>query len=82
MTQSSSEISPEAPRIGSQALITKYTTNMSQVAHSLTSGYTGHVPGIVAENLFAKSYAKTTASALHGEFSRGYDLPLKARYRS
>lgn len=44
--------------------------------------YTGHIPGITAENMFSKSYAKTTAVALHGKFPRGHDLPKKDRYRS
>jgi len=32
-----------------------------EVAVQRVPGYTGHVKGLIAENLFAKSYAKTTA---------------------
>ena len=45
-------------------------------------GYTGHVPGIVSENMYAKSYGKNTASALHGDFCRGIDIPKREKYRS
>ena len=33
-------------------------------------GYTGHVPGVVCENLFSKSYARCTASAISGNLPK------------
>ena len=32
-------------------------------------GYSGHVPGVYAENLYAKTYGKTTLKAVGGEFA-------------
>jgi len=34
-------------------------------------GYSGHVAGVYAENLFAKTYGKTTLKAVSGEFAKG-----------
>lgn len=34
-------------------------------------GYSGHVPGVYAENLYAKTYGKTTLQAVGGEFPKG-----------
>ena len=34
-------------------------------------GYSGHVPGVYAENLYAKTYGKTTLKAVSGEFPKG-----------
>jgi len=34
-------------------------------------GYSGHVPGVYAENLYAKTYGKTTLKAVGGEFPKG-----------
>ena len=45
-------------------------------------GYTGHIPGIVAENLFAKSYGKTSTKALKGTHVKGADVPAQKRYKS
>lgn len=55
---------------------------MCLVVSLFTSGYCGHIPGIVSENMYAKSYGKNTAKALHGDFSRGIDLPKHEKYRS
>ncbi len=46
------------------------------------TGYTGHIPGIVAENLFSKSYGKTSAKALKGTHGKGADVPPPKRYKS
>lgn len=35
-----------------------------EVCKQHVPGYTGHVPGIVSENLFSKSYAKCTSAAI------------------
>lgn len=45
-------------------------------------GYTGHIPGIVAENLFSKSYGKTSTKALKGTHVKGADVPPQKRYKS
>jgi len=34
-------------------------------------GYSGHVAGVYAENLYAKTYGKTTLKAVSGEFAKG-----------
>jgi hypothetical protein len=34
-----------------------------EIRYQQVPGYTGHVPGIKSENLYAKSYARTTATA-------------------
>lgn len=45
-------------------------------------GYTGHVKGLVAENLFAKSYAKMTSKAFSKRHPIGSELDAKSRFRS
>lgn len=45
-------------------------------------GYTGHVPGVISENLFSKSYAKCTSSAIGKRNPRGHDVPSHVRYLS
>ncbi len=73
----------ERLRIGSQARRTKSITNTSQVeARDDIVGYAGHVPGVIAENMYAKSFGKNTAKALNGEFTRGQDVAPKERFRS
>jgi hypothetical protein len=34
-------------------------------------GYAGFVPGVFAENLYAKTYGKTTLQAIKGNFAKG-----------
>ena len=45
-------------------------------------GYTGHVPGIVSENVFSKSYARCSATAIGKRHPRGHDVEPKIRYLS
>ena len=45
-------------------------------------GYTGHVPGIVSENVFSKSYAKCTSTTIGNRHPKGHDVPPKIRYLS
>jgi len=45
-------------------------------------GYTGHIKGLVSENLFASSYANCTASAIGKKHPIGYDLTPKDRFAS
>jgi len=34
-------------------------------------GYAGYVPQITSENLFGRSFAKTTAKAINGDYEKG-----------
>ena len=43
-------------------------------------GYAGYVPQIKSENLFGKSFAKTTGAAINGEFNKGQVPPLNERF--
>ncbi len=45
-------------------------------------GYTGHVPGVLSENIFSKSYARCTATAISKKHPKGYDVTPKVRYLS
>lgn len=45
-------------------------------------GYVGFVPGIKAENMFGKTYGKTTFKSSTGEFNRGLDLPQEKKFVS
>ena len=45
-------------------------------------GYAGYVPQIKSENLFGKSFAKTTGSAINGEYSKGQQPPLNERFQT
>lgn len=45
-------------------------------------GYQGFVPSIKAENIFGKSYAKNTATAVNKEFDGGFNIPTHQRYLS
>ena len=48
----------------------------------LTSGSGGFVPAIKAENMFAKTYGKTTYKSSTGDFNKGRDLPAEKKYVS
>lgn len=65
----------------------KYATNWvggptHEVCKQHVPGYTGHVPGVLSENIYSKSYAKCTASAIGNRHPRGHDVPPKVRYTS
>ena len=45
-------------------------------------GYQGFVPGIKAENLYGKSFAKGSSKAINKEYERGFDLPTHQRFLS
>jgi len=38
------------------------------------------VPQVGSENLFGKSFAKTTAKAINGDFHKGNELTAKEKY--
>jgi hypothetical protein len=43
-------------------------------------GYAGYVPQIKSENLYAKSFAKTTASAINAEYQKGSEPAAIERF--
>jgi len=45
-------------------------------------GYSGHVPGVYAENLYAKTYGKTTLKAVSGEFPKGAEQEPDEQYKT
>jgi hypothetical protein len=45
-------------------------------------GYSGHVPGVYAENLYAKTYGKTTLTAVEGEFPKGCEQTPGEQYKT
>lgn len=53
-----------------------------ETATQRVPGYTGHVQGLIAENLFAKSYAKMTSKAFSKRHPIGADMVPKNRFRS
>ena len=45
-------------------------------------GYAGYIPQIQSENLFGKSFAKTSAKAINGDFEKGIKLPPKDAFQT
>ena len=45
-------------------------------------GYKGYVPGIKSENVYARTFGRTTNDSLDGQISRGFDLNNQERYQS
>eukprot|EP00824_Muranothrix_gubernata_P018059 TRINITY_DN36943_c0_g1_i1.p1 TRINITY_DN36943_c0_g1~~TRINITY_DN36943_c0_g1_i1.p1 ORF type:complete len:298 (-),score=23.68 TRINITY_DN36943_c0_g1_i1:20-784(-) len=45
-------------------------------------GYQGHVPGVISENIYSKSFAKTTKKAISGKVEKGMDCCPKKRFTS
>ena len=45
-------------------------------------GYSGHVPGVYAENLYAKTYGKTTLQAVDGDFPKGCEQDPNEQVRA
>ena len=43
-------------------------------------GYSGHVPGLYAENLYAQTYGKTTLKAVEGDFPKGCEQSPDEQY--
>jgi len=44
------------------------------------SGYGGYVPGVKSENLYGKTYGKTSFSSAANDFNRGIDLPVQHKF--
>ena len=45
-------------------------------------GYTGHVHGVICENLHGESFARTTATSMNGRMQRGNEMPPDKRFCS
>lgn len=45
-------------------------------------GYTGHIKGLISENLFASSYGNSTAKAIGKKHPIGHDVEPKERFLS
>ncbi len=65
----------------------KYATNWiagptHEMCQQQIPGYEGHIPGLVSENLYAKSYAKCTQIAIGQRMPRGHDVIPKVRFNS
>lgn len=45
-------------------------------------GYSGHVPGVYAENLYARTYGKTTLKAVSGDFPKGCEQDTEEQYKT
>lgn len=63
----------------------RYATNwISGPTHEMCQqqipGYEGHVPGLISENLYSKSYAKCTQAAIGRRMPRGHNVEPNIRY--
>ena len=45
-------------------------------------GYAGYVPQIHSENIFGKSFARTTGAAINSDYNKGSNPPQKERFLS
>jgi len=45
-------------------------------------GYSGHVPGVYAENLYSQTYGKTTLKAVEGDFPKGCEQSAEEQYKT
>ena len=45
-------------------------------------GYKGYVPGIKSENVYARTFGRTTNDSIDGQIVRGHDLENNERYFS
>lgn len=45
-------------------------------------GYSGYIPQAASENLYGKSFAKTTGKSINNEYSKGSVLPPKENYET
>ena len=59
--------------------ISRYSKNWvcgpnHEIRHQHVPGYTGHIKGLVSENLFANSFGNVTAKAIGKKHPIGYDL--------
>ena len=45
-------------------------------------GYKGYVPGIKSENVYARTFGRSTNDSIEGQIVRGFDLNNAERYQS
>ncbi len=45
-------------------------------------GYQGYIPGLKAENLYGKSFARTTSQAINKEHTIGVEIPVNERFKT
>ena len=45
-------------------------------------GYAGYIPQVASENLYGKSFAKTTGKSINKEYSGGVILPVKETFET
>lgn len=45
-------------------------------------GYKGYIPGVKSENIFGKSYARSTSTAINKEYIAGSALPVVERFKT
>lgn len=52
------------------------------VRNQQVPGYTGHIKGLISENIFSQSYANTTAKAIGKKHPIGHEVVPKERFLS
>lgn len=45
-------------------------------------GYVGYIPSVRSENIYAKTYGKTTENCAKGQFNKGIEMPNEVKYTS
>lgn len=45
-------------------------------------GYTGHIKGLISENLYSQSYAQSSSKAIHKQHPIGHEVVPKERFKS
>lgn len=53
-----------------------------QIRNQFVPGYTGHIKGLISENLFAGSYGNSTAKAIGKKHPIGHNVVPKERFLS
>jgi hypothetical protein len=46
----------------------------------LVPGYAGHVPNLISENLFAKTYGNITATICENNHNKGFNVPEQKKF--
>ena len=52
------------------------------VRNQMVPGYTGHIKGLISENIFSQSYANSTANAIGKKHPIGHEISTKERFLS
>ena len=53
-----------------------------EIRHQRVPGYTGHVKGLISENLFSESFGNSTSKAIGKLHPIGHNIPPKDRFKS